>query len=116
MYRNASAVDETISRAKSAYGRLDSTADGEVFKSKFVREYYSNLLEDINRTLSVAQDPKSSFGMSPGLRPNMKDLSSLPSFGSNGVTLVIEENDNDRTEPLLSRSAAQLPQTSRSEM
>jgi len=99
MYRNASAVDETFFRAKSQYGRLDSTNDGEVFKSKFVREYYTNLLEDINRTLSVAQDPKSSFQLSPGLRP---DLLKIPSFGDErNVTMTIEGIDR---EPLMASS------------
>lgn len=58
---------------------MDSTSEGEVFKSKFVKEYYNVLLEDIQRSISRAAST------------DAKDLF-IPSFGSqeNDVKLVIE--------------------------
>lgn len=75
--------------------RLDSTSEGEVFKSKFVREYYNVLLEDIQRSISRAasSDGKELF---------------MPSFGSNvgdsDVKLVIEGHEDSKESREVSNS------------
>lgn len=61
---------------------------GEVFKSKFVKEYYNNLLEDIQRTLSRNDRLESMF--SPGLR---KDA--VPDFGSPGHEIQIQFENSE---------------------
>lgn len=47
---NRQALDRTRNQSVFKSGRqnrVDSAADGEVFKSKFIREYYNVLLDDI---------------------------------------------------------------------